>query len=225
MTDETLQRPARPLGAYATTLPVVPVDYGKFGRLAEALARAQGEIRNPGKSAENPHFKSRYANLADGIMAIRESLSKHGIAYVQTTRVDGGVLYLTTALIHAVSGDSIESEWPVGAFEKLTPQQMGSALTYARRYSLFGMVGISGADDDDDGNAASEKRGGNGSMSADRYRQDWEVFVSNSSDPAAIRERWGREGTMRRDLLTADETKVMLAMITQRLRALEGKPQ
>jgi hypothetical protein len=200
-------------------------DYGKFGRIAEALARAQGEIRNPARNAENPHFKSKYANLADGIIAIREALSKHGIAYVQTTRVDGGVLYLTTALIHAVSGDSIESEWPVGAFEKLTPQQMGSALTYARRYSLFGMVGISGADDDDDGNAASEKRGGNGSMSADRYRQDWEVFVTNSSDPAAIRGRWSQEATMRRDLFTAEQTKALLGLVTERLKTLEGKPQ
>ena len=132
-------------------------DYGKGGRLAEALAKAQGEIRNPAKGSENPHFKSRFANLADGIMAIREALSKYGIAHTQTTRIDGAALILTTTLTHAVSGESIESEWPVGAYEKLTPQQMGSSLTYGRRYTLFPMVGIAGADDDDDGNAASGK--------------------------------------------------------------------
>ncbi len=200
------------------------IDYGKGGRLAEALARAQGEIRNPGKNAENPHFKARFATLADGIIAIRDALSKHGIAYVQTTRIDGPLLILTTKLIHAVSGETDESEWPIGAYEKLTPQQLGSSTTYARRYTLFPMVGISGADDDDDGNAASQSRG-NGAMSAERYRQDWEVFVSNASNPNEIRNRWANEATTRRDLFTAEQTKALLAMITERLKTLEGKPQ
>ena len=200
-------------------------DYGKGGRLAEALAKAQGEIRNPGKNAENPHFKSKYANLADGIMAIREALSKHGVAYVQTTRVDGGILFLTTALIHAVSGETIESEWPVGAYEKLTPQQMGSSLTYARRYSLFGLVGISGTDDDDDGNAASEKRGGNGNMSAERYMQETLTWVSNNANPIAIHERWGNEATVRRDLLSDAQRQELLKHVNGRLAFLEGRPQ
>ncbi len=199
-------------------------DYGKGGRLAEALAKAQGEIRHPGKNAENPHFKAKFATLADGIIAIREALSRHGVAYVQTTRIDGPILILTTTLVHAVSGESIESEWPIGAYEKLTPQQLGSSTTYARRYTLFPMVGISGADDDDDGNAASQSRG-NGSMTSERYRQDWEVFVSNASDPALIRDRWTREVATRRDLFTAEQTKAMLAMITERLKTLEGKAE
>ncbi len=206
------------------------IDYGKGGRLAEALARAQGEIRNPGKDktaqirSDKGSYSYSYATLADGIIAIREALSKHGIAYIQTTRADGGVLYLTTTLMHAVSGESIESEWPVGAYDKLTPQQMGSALTYARRYTLFPMVGISGADDDDDGNAASQSRG-NGSMSGDRYVGEMKVWVANTSDPLAIRERWSREATMRRELLEAEQTKALLGVVTDRLKVLEGKPQ
>ncbi len=205
------------------------IDYGKGGRLAEALAKAQGEIRNPGKNAENPHFKARYSTLADGIAAIRGPLSMNGIAYTQTTRMDGGLLILTTSLIHAISGESIESEWPVGTYEKLTPQQMGSALTYARRYSLFDVVGISGADDDDDGNAASQGRSNdpvrNGSMSAERYRQETETWVSNASDANAIRDRWKNEATIRRDLLTPEQTQKLLDTVTKRTHLLEGKPQ
>lgn len=127
---------------------------GGPSKLADALAKAQGEIKNPAKTAENPHFKSSYANLATGIDSIRAALSKHGIAFTQPTRAQGELLMLYTRLIHS-SGEWLESEWPVGSFTKLTPQQMGSALTYARRYSLFSLVGISGGDDDDDGHAAS----------------------------------------------------------------------
>jgi hypothetical protein len=128
---------------------------GAAGKLAEALAKAQGEIRNPARGSENPHFKSKYTNLADGIAAIRGPLSKHGVAWVQITHIDGDILMLTTSLIHAVSGQTLDATWPVGAYAKLTPQQMGSALTYAKRYTLFSLVGIAGADEDDDGNAAS----------------------------------------------------------------------
>ena len=133
-----------------------PLASGDGGKIAEALAKAQGEIRNPGRGSENPHFKSKYTNLADGIAAIRGPLSKHGIAWVQITHVDGDFLMLTTSLIHAVSGETLDATWPVGAYAKLTPQQMGSSLTYGKRYSLFSLVGIAG-DDDDDGNAASGK--------------------------------------------------------------------
>ena len=120
-------------------------DYGKGGRLAEALAKAQGEIRNPAKGSENPHFKSRFANLADGIMAIREALSKYGIAHTQTTRIDGAVLILTTTLTHAVSGESIESEWPVGSLRETHAPADGLFLDVwsLLRYTLFPMVGIS----------------------------------------------------------------------------------
>ena len=122
--------------------------------LAAALAAAQGEIVNPAKGAENPHFKSKYANLVEGLRAIKKPLAKQGIAVVQRTRIKDDLLILITSLLHE-SGEWIDSEWPVANWTKLTPQQMGSALTYARRYSLFSLVGISGADDDDDGQAAS----------------------------------------------------------------------
>lgn len=134
-----------------------------IGKLAEALAKAQAEMKNVNKEktaeikSERGSYEYRYATLADGIEAIRPALSKHGIAFTQITRPVGDTLFLYTRLIHS-SGEFLESEWPVGAFARLTPQQVGSALTYARRYSLFSLVGISGQDDDDDGNQASNQK-------------------------------------------------------------------
>ena len=122
--------------------------------IAAALAKAQGVINNPGKKSENPHFKSSYADLSAGINAIREGLSANAIAVIQATRIDGDVMMLDTRLSHS-SGQWIEAEFPVCKFPS-APQVTGSALTYARRYSLFGMVGIAG--EDDDGNAAKDAK-------------------------------------------------------------------
>lgn len=119
--------------------------------LFAALAKAQGAIINPSKDSRNPHFNSSYADLSSGINAIRLALTSQNIGFVQLTRLDGDVLMLDTRLTHA-SGQWIESTFPVCRFPS-KPQETGSALTYARRYSLFAMVGIAG--DDDDGNEAS----------------------------------------------------------------------
>jgi hypothetical protein len=120
--------------------------------ISASLSKAQGAINNPGKKAENPHFKSHYADLSSGINAIREGLSANGIACLQATRIDGEVLMLDTRLTHS-SGQWFECEYPVCKFPA-QPQIMGSAMTYARRYSLFSLVGIAG--EDDDGNAAAK---------------------------------------------------------------------
>lgn len=125
--------------------------------LAKALALAQAEIKHAEKSAENPAFKRdgktlRYATLADVWDACREPLTKHGLSVVQSpSRAEHGVS-VTTLLMHT-SGQWLEStlEVPVGGG---TAQAFGSAITYARRYSLAAIVGIA-PDEDDDGNAAS----------------------------------------------------------------------
>jgi hypothetical protein len=122
-----------------------------INEISTALAKAQGEISNPSKEAENPHFRSHYADLSAGINAVREGLSTNGIGFVQATRLDGDVLMLDTRLTHA-SGQWIESEFPVCRFP-MKPQEVGSAMTYARRYALFAIIGIAG--EDDDGNAAN----------------------------------------------------------------------
>lgn len=132
----------------------------EINEIASALAKAQGAIQNPSKTAENPHFRSKYADLAAGLNAVRQALSSNGIAVLQATRVAGDLLMLDTRLLHA-SGQWIQSEF-LACRAGIPPQQVGSALSYARRYSLFALIGIAG-DDDDDGNTATAGHGtGNG---------------------------------------------------------------
>jgi hypothetical protein len=122
-----------------------------FGGLAEALAKAQGEIQAAKRDQENPFFHSRYADLAAVWEACRQPLAKNGLAIVQLPGKRDGHLFIDTILMHS-SGQWISSRLfmtPV----KDDPQGVGSAITYARRYGLQAMVGI--APDDDDGNAAS----------------------------------------------------------------------
>jgi hypothetical protein len=125
----------------------------EIGSLAEALSKAQGELKNIEKGKVNPHFKSRYADIADGLEVIRPILSKHGLSVVQVTSVnhDTGMFCLITRLMHS-SGQWIESSYPLPTGKA---QEQGSAITYARRYSLFSLVGTAGTDEDDDGNAAN----------------------------------------------------------------------
>jgi ERF superfamily len=129
-----------------------------IGTLASALAKAQGELVNPEKSLVATIRKDgpkgteqtfRYAPLSSGLDIVRKVLGQHEIATVQTTSIDqnAGLINLTTVLAHA-SGEWIASDWPVCAVsETAMPHRMGAALTYARRYALFTLVGITGEDD------------------------------------------------------------------------------
>jgi hypothetical protein len=128
------------------------------GSLATALAKAQAEIANPEKSLtatiaspfpREPSRTFRYASLASGLDLVRKCLGQHEIATVQATAIDGenGLIRLTTTLLHA-SGEWVSSDWPVCPIsETATPHRLGAALTYARRYALFTLVGIAGEDD------------------------------------------------------------------------------
>ena len=130
----------------------------KIGTLATALAKAQAEIANPEKSLtatiESPFPREgqrtfRYASLSTGLDIVRKCLGQHEIATVQSTAIDrdSGLIRLTTTLVHA-SGEWVSSDWPVcPASETAAPHRMGAALTYARRYALFTLVGIAGEDD------------------------------------------------------------------------------
>jgi ERF superfamily len=123
-----------------------------LGKISDALSKAQAILTNPAKDAENPHFRNRYATLDAGLTIVRAALSKNGIAFTQGTRLDGDLLVLETRLSHA-SGEWMESEYPVCRFPA-KPQEIGSAMSYAKRYALFSIVGIAGGDDDD-GEAAN----------------------------------------------------------------------
>jgi hypothetical protein len=129
-----------------------------IGTIAAALAKAQAQLVNPEKSLvgtirpdgqRGTEQTFRYAPLSSGLDIVRKTLSQHEIATVQTTSIDetAGIIRLNTVLAHA-SGEWIASDWPVCAInETAAPHRMGAALTYARRYALFTLVGIAGEDD------------------------------------------------------------------------------
>jgi len=129
-----------------------------LGALASALAKAQGELTNPEKSLiatirstfpREGDRTFRYASIASGLEIVRKTLGQHEIATVQSTAIDQttGQIQLTTLLAHS-SGEWISSDWPVCATSEIaTPHRMGAALSYARRYALFALVGIAGEDD------------------------------------------------------------------------------
>ena len=125
-----------------------------FDKIAAALAKAQSEMLNAQMNKINPHFKSRYADLASIREATLPALNKNGLAVAQFTKMHGDLLVLHTRLIHT-SGQFIEGEYPLPmALDK--PQVMGSAYTYAKRYSWAAICAVS-AEEDDDANAASPK--------------------------------------------------------------------
>jgi hypothetical protein len=129
-----------------------------IGTIAGALAKAQAELTNPERSLRatirSPFPREadrsfRYASLASGLDIVRKALGRHEIATVQTTAIDqeAGLIRLTTLLAHS-SGEWVSSDWPVCPVgETAAPHKMGAALTYARRYALFTLVGIAGEDD------------------------------------------------------------------------------
>lgn len=123
--------------------------------LAASLAKAQGEMENAGKNSVNPHFKSKYADLAEILNTVRPVLSKHGLAVTQFPAFEGGTAHVETILTHA------SGEWMSGIcsapVQKSDPQGVGSALTYLRRYSLAAVCGL--AQEDDDANASSKPKG------------------------------------------------------------------
>lgn len=123
-----------------------------LGALAAALAKAQGEMTGAKKDALNPHFKSKYADLASVWDACRAALSKNGLAVVQRVFADPAGVGVRTMLVHA-GGEWIE-EVLVVPVQQRSAQGYGSAVTYGRRYALAAMVGI--AAEDDDGQAATE---------------------------------------------------------------------
>jgi hypothetical protein len=121
-----------------------------IGALAGALAKAQAEVEGAAKDRVNPHFKSSYATLASVWEACRVALSKNGIAVVQSPVADNAAVTVTTLLAHS-SGEWMRSALTASARDA-TPQSIGSAVTYLRRYGLASMVGV--APEDDDGEQA-----------------------------------------------------------------------
>jgi hypothetical protein len=200
-----------------------------IGAIAGALAKAQTELQNPEKSLTatirspfREHERSfRYASLSSGLDLVRKSLGRHEIATVQTTSIDAtaGLIRLTTTLAHS-SGEWVSSDWPVcSVSETATPHRMGAALTYARRYALFTLVGIAGEDDLDapdlDGSAVAASGLQGTRMNGSSHQTDTVVAAS----PPPIEARNGQRKRVRahRFLLTATESNTMREKLRREL--------
>lgn len=144
--------------------------------LFAALAKAQSEVENATKGSTNPHFKSKYADLAEVLNTVRPTFAKHGLSLLQSTAFEGSLVEVTTLVAHAGGGfvSSVASCVPA----KTDAQGIGAATTYLRRYGLAAMTGV--AQEDDDGQSASHNREPNPvavKSSAQAKRDgDWEAF-------------------------------------------------
>src|ERR1700680_2030068 len=171
-----------------------------IGTIAGALAKAQVELTNPEKSLtatiRSPFPREsdrtfRYASLSSGLDIVRKALGKHEIATVQTTAIDeAGLIRLTTVLAHS-SGEWVSSDWPVcPVSETAAPHRMGAALTYARRYALFTLVGIAGEDDLDAPDlGAAPKAGTDHPPGPEGQRSNGHAFAADVAAPASAQGR------------------------------------
>lgn len=123
--------------------------------IATALAKAAAEIEDPEKTAVNPHFRSRYADLAEIVPSVRPVLARHGIAVLQSPGMEDDLLTVTTLLTHT-SGEWISGR-AMTPIQKADPQGVGSATSYLRRYALLGMLGLAAVDADDDAESAVDR--------------------------------------------------------------------
>jgi hypothetical protein len=176
----------------------------QIDQLAKALAYAQSEMSNATLNKVNPHFKSKYADLAEIINATK-ALSKHGIAVVQGTSITEHGLVCQCRFVH-ISGQWMESEYPLpNAPDK--PQVMASGYTYARRYLRSGMAGIA-AEEDDDANAAQTNTS-NGSKPTYPKSNSRPIFARLDQDQLKITEldklsEWRGKTTAEREKLDHD---------------------
>ena len=121
--------------------------------LAKALVKAQATFEAATKDSNNPHFRSKYADLGNCVNAVKDALNSNGIFYLQRSKPHDSGVIVETVFIHE-SGEQLSAGELFVPAQKHDPQGFGSALTYARRYSLLAATGI--APEDDDGNAASK---------------------------------------------------------------------
>jgi hypothetical protein len=211
-----------------------------IGAIATALAKAQAELSNPEKNltatitGRNGERTFRYASLAAGLDLVRKCLGQHEIALMQTTAVEQGQIMLTSLLVHT-SGEKISSLWPVCSAAEASVHVKGAALTYARRYALFALVGIAGEDDLDAPELAVQseqprpeqpapRRAGNGTVHSprplplaaeqsaqlrERLRQ--EISTIAEEDALAL---WAHRSLPLKNRLTAEDAQVVAARHT-----------
>jgi hypothetical protein len=199
-----------------------------IGAIAAALAKAQAELTNPEKSLvgtiSSPFREGdrtfRYAPLSSGLDIVRRSLGRHEIATVQTTAIDKdvGLIRLTTVLAHS-SGEWLSSDWPVCPIgDTASPHRMGTALTYARRYALFTLVGIAGEDDLDAPDlttAGPENAQATSPNSSNRAR-------TNLQGPASPPHAAGKPARPADSILSPDQSAVLRERLIKEIQDLNS---
>ncbi len=192
--------------------------------IATALAKAQTELTNPEKGMIGSIYNARtdsqqnfrYASLSSGLDIIRKVLGSQQIAVTQTTAIDSasGTVNLTTLLVHT-SGEWISSDWPVCQLsETVAPRRMGAALTYARRYALFTMVGIAGEDDLDAPDIANE------GPKEDRTAEDLAPRNGLAPKPADASRSRTRTESPHQEKLNAEASAAARAQLIQEIQTL-----
>ena len=163
--------------------------------IATALAKAQANMGKALKQANNPHFRSKYADLGNVMDACLPALNEAGIALIQPTGEDEHGRYVETILIHGESGEILTCRVPL-IVSKNDMQGYGSAVTYARRYGLMAMAGI--APEDDDGHAASKAPPKQEQRQQKPQETDAEAierakeYLAEADSLDDLKERWGR---------------------------------
>lgn len=195
----------------------------QIDQLATALAAAQAEMKNARLNKTNPHFKSRYADLAEIRDTVTPALAKHGIAAVHGMDAAENGLAVVTRLIHK-SGQWIESRFPV-AYDK--PQTMGSAITYGRRYNLSALSNIA-ADDDDDANTANDRKPAfakPGSVHPDRAKSEPDTAGINGSAGVSKGKSKGLYETLIKEMEQAKTVEALKESLKLRRADVEALPE
>lgn len=186
-----------------------------INELATALAKAQAEIQNPKFDSVNPHFKSRFASLAAVRNAILPVFAKHGLSVLQDlTNEAGGGVNCTTIILHS-SGQTLKLGPLFMPASKLDAQGMGSAATYARRYTLLATAGVAG-EEDDDASAAVAKTNGNGATEyiSEKQVADLKALIEEVGETEDRFIKWAKIQTL---------GKLPAATYTSAVKKLEAK--
>lgn len=156
-----------------------------INELATALAKAQAQMTSAKKDSSNPFFKSKYADLAAVVEAVKKPLADNGLSYVQTTDTDDGTAVLVETMLMHTSGQWISGRLRMPVAKPNDPQALGSVITYARRYGLQAMTGVPA--DDDDGNAAAGKEQTKPETKPD---PEGEMYLKGATSLAELSDIW-----------------------------------
>ena len=188
----------------------------QINELAAALSKAQGAMKGAVKDSSNPHFKSKYADLSSVWDACRKVLAANGLSVIQTPEEsERQEVRISTTLLHS-SGQWITSTYAIPV-TKADAQGYGSAITYARRYSLAAMVGV--APEDDDGNAASKAAPASAVITDAQVSQIIDLLESSNADKARFLKHF-RAGSV--EQIRATDYANAVAALTKKLEQANG---